>query len=97
MLQFFKLKNADICKVNCKANTITIQQKTITGTVQDENGMPLLGVNVLIKDTNTGTTTNFDGNYELSVNNENVIVFSFVGFQTIEEKVGGRSEINVTL
>ena len=76
---------------------IQAQQKTVTGTVKDENGMPLLGVNVLIKDSNTGTTTNFDGEYQISVNNENVIVFSYVGFVPVEEKVGERNQIDVTL
>ena len=79
---------------------IKAQQKTITGTVQDENGMPLLGVNVLIKDTNTGTTTNFDGNYTLTVDQDPPfsIRISYTGFeaQTIEITSNNQT-VDVTL
>jgi len=54
------------------------QQKTITGTVSDETG-PLPGVSVIIKGTNTGTETDFDGNYSISANVGDALVFSLVG------------------
>ncbi|UAB80559.1 mucoidy inhibitor MuiA family protein [Marixanthomonas sp. SCSIO 43207] len=54
----------------------------VTGTVIDDTGLPLPGVNVVIKGTSTGTQTDFDGNYSLKVNNGEELVFSYVGFDT---------------
>ena len=73
------------------------QNKTVTGTVVDGDGLPIPGVNVIIKNTSTGTQTDFDGNYTISVSNTDVLVFDYVGMKTIEEEVGSRTTINVTL
>src|SRR5690606_12140456 len=65
------------------------QQKSITGTVTDEDGQPLPGVTVVIKGTTQGTVTNIDGNYSISGVPENAtLVFSFVGMKTREIEVG---------
>jgi len=70
----------------------------VKGVVKDENGEVMPGVNILIKGTNTGTSTDRDGNYNISVpDNESVLVFSFVGYKIIEEKVGERSVVNITM
>ena len=73
------------------------QQKTVTGTVTDENGTLLPGVNVLVKGTNTGTQTDFDGNYSIRVSQEDVLVFSFVGMETAEYNVGNVNILDVIL
>lgn len=74
------------------------QSKQVTGVVSDNSSEPLIGVSVSIKGTTLGTTTDLDGKYVLSVPNEDaVLVFSYVGYHTIEEKVGGRSVINLIL
>lgn len=71
--------------------------QTVSGTVTDESG-PLPGATVAVKGTSTGTTTDFDGNYTLNnVPADAVLVFSFVGYETQEIAVDGRSEINVNL
>ena len=64
-------------------------QKTVTGSVSDESGQPLIGVNVIVKDAATiGTMTGNDGKYSLEVPNENsVLVFSYIGYITKEVKV----------
>ena len=73
-------------------------QKTVTGTVLDEYGMGLPGVSILVKGTTTGTATDIDGKYSLSVPNDQAsLVFSFIGYTTIEQAVGPRSVINVSL
>ncbi len=79
------------------AITCVIAQRTVSGTVYDDTGEPLLGVNVVIKGTSTGTTTDLQGNYRLSVQDGAVLVFSYVGFQTQEVDVGNRSVVDVTL
>ncbi|GAA4317054.1 SusC/RagA family TonB-linked outer membrane protein [Pontixanthobacter gangjinensis] len=73
------------------------QQQTVTGTVTDEDGLPLPGVNVLIKGTSTGTQTDFDGNYSIEAEMGDVIVFSFVGLETAEYTVGNNNNIDAVL
>jgi TonB-linked SusC/RagA family outer membrane protein len=72
------------------------QEKTISGTVTDESG-PLPGVNVIIKGTNNGTQTDFDGKYSIKAKSGDVIVFSFVGMATVEKTVGSAVVINTTM
>ncbi len=73
-------------------------QTTISGTVSDTNGVPLPGVNVLVKGTSSGTQTDFDGNYQISVPAEaSVLVFSYVGFITQEIEISETNEIDVAL
>lgn len=54
----------------------------VSGTVVDENGLPLPGVNVIVKGTTIGTQTDFDGNYSLDVQSGKALVFSFVGYKS---------------
>jgi len=76
-----------------------VPPKTITGKVTDAaEGIPLPGVNVVIKGTTDGTITDFDGNYSIEVPDENtILVFSFVGYKTQEILVGNQTQINVSL
>ena len=70
----------------------------ITGTVTDDQGVPLPTVNVIEKNTNNGTQTDFDGNYTLTVTDQNaILVYSFIGMKTTEITVGTQTEINVTM
>jgi iron complex outermembrane receptor protein len=75
------------------------QQQTITvsGNVQDTQGMPVPGANIVIQGTTTGTITDMDGNYSLDAPENGTLVFSFIGFNTQVIPVEGRSTINVTL
>lgn len=74
-------------------------QSTVSGLVTErDTGMPIPGVNVIIKGTSTGTTTNFDGEYTLTgVNLDDVLVFSYVGFASQEIPYTGQETINVVL
>ncbi|WP_400080928.1 SusC/RagA family TonB-linked outer membrane protein [Winogradskyella sp. R77965] len=73
------------------------QQKTISGVVSDNSGLPLPGVNVIIKGTNTGTQTDFDGKYSLQASVGDVIVISYLGLKTQEITVGSSNTINATM
>src|SRR5690606_20767304 len=74
------------------------QQRQVNGTVKDETGQPLPGANIVVKGTTTGTTSNFDGSYQLMVESpESVLVFSFVGYQSQEIVVGNQTTIDVQL
>lgn len=73
------------------------QDKTISGVVSDASGLPLPGVNIIIKGTKTGTQTDFDGNYSIKANEGDIIVVSYLGLKTEEIKVGSSNRINITL
>jgi TonB-linked SusC/RagA family outer membrane protein len=73
-------------------------KRTVTGTVQDSGGEPLIGVSIILKGSSTGVITDMDGNYSIGVTSEqDVLVFSYIGFADEEITVGDRSRINVTL
>ena len=72
-------------------------QNTVVGRVVDTNNVPLIGVNVVVKGTTTGTTTGIDGNYSIKVGETQTLVFSYLGYTTVEEVVGKRTAINVKL
>lgn len=77
----------------------TVADQQVKGVVKDENGQQLPGVSILIKGTTRGTTSDSDGNYTITIedNPSLVLVFSFVGMQTREEQVQGRSVLNMVL
>ncbi|SRX55507.1 VWA domain-containing protein [Aequorivita sp. CIP111184] len=70
---------------------------TVTGVVSDNTGLPLPGVNVIIKKTSNGTQTDFDGKYNIEAQIGQKLVFSYVGFDTQEVKVRMAGEINISL
>lgn len=73
-------------------------QISIKGKVTDTSSEPLIGVSIVIEGTTIGTITDLDGNYSLSVpSDESYLVYSYVGFETIKEKVDNRRVINVSL
>jgi TonB-linked SusC/RagA family outer membrane protein len=69
----------------------------VTGTVTGENGVPLSGVSVQIKGTANGTVTNADGHYSINASENDVLVFSYIGYASQETTAGSRKEINITL
>jgi len=73
------------------------QQKTVSGTVSDENGLPLIGATVVIAGTSSGTTTDFDGNYKITASQGDVLNFSYVGYSDQNITVGNSNTVNVTL
>ncbi|GAA4268088.1 SusC/RagA family TonB-linked outer membrane protein [Hyunsoonleella aestuarii] len=73
------------------------QEKTISGTVTDEIGLPLPGTTVLLKGTSSGTSSDFDGNYSIKANTGQVLVFSFIGYTNQEVTVGSSNTINIVL
>ncbi|MFW5873042.1 MAG: SusC/RagA family TonB-linked outer membrane protein, partial [bacterium] len=77
---------------------ISAQQRSIEGTVTDNQGSPLPGVTVVVKGTTQGTATNADGEYSFTdIPEDATLVFSFVGMRTQEVEVGNQTTINVTM
>jgi len=80
------------------SSTVVLAQFKVSGKILDESGSGLPGATVVVKGTTTGVVSDIDGNYSIDVpSNESVLVFSFVGYETLEEVVQTRSMINVQL
>ena len=78
--------------------SLALAQSTISGTVSEsENGFPLPGVNVIISGSSSGTTTDFYGKYQLTANNGDVLVFSYVGYTSQEVIFAGQAVLDVQL
>ncbi|TDT46756.1 TonB-linked SusC/RagA family outer membrane protein [Maribacter spongiicola] len=76
---------------------VTGQTKSVSGIVTDDTGSPLPGVNVVEKGTSNGTSTDFDGNYVISVDANATLVFSSLGYKSKEVSVNGKSTINTSI
>ena len=98
-----KPQRAKVLRLNSSTNGISAMtlntkvQNSITGKVTDDSGMPLAGVNIVEKGTTNGTTSDFDGNYTINVENDTKLVFSYIGFASQEVSTAGKSVINVQL
>jgi len=81
-----------------ESTSVTQQQFTVNGTVIDASGEAIPGVSVIVKGTSVGTATGADGKYSISVQgNDAVLIFSFLGYEKLEQTVGIRRQIDVTL
>ncbi|WP_289023953.1 TonB-dependent receptor [uncultured Salegentibacter sp.] len=82
----------------CFGFALNAQDVEISGVVSDETGMPLPGVNVIVKNTSRGVQTNFDGKYTISASAGETLVFSYLGFKTSEIDVAANtSNLDVVL
>ena len=78
---------------------LSLQAQNVSGTVKDANGEPVIGAFVLVQGTNTGTSTDIDGNYVINVSDpsKDVLEFSMIGMGTQTIPINGQAVINVTL
>ncbi|WP_116770426.1 SusC/RagA family TonB-linked outer membrane protein [Maribacter litoralis] len=73
------------------------QQKTVSGTVTDQGGLPLPGVNIVVEGTTTGTQTDFDGNYSIMASQGETLLFTYIGQKAVRQSVGAGSTVNVQM
>jgi len=73
------------------------QEKTVTGTVTDQNELPLPGVNIVVQGTTTGTQTDFDGNYSIQASEGDQLLFTYIGQADVTRSVGADDTINVQM
>ena len=71
--------------------------QTVKGTVSDEAGEPIIGATVKVQGSNDATVTDFDCNFSIKASSNATLVFSYIGYEPQEVKVGGKSNITVTL
>ncbi|WP_066218854.1 SusC/RagA family TonB-linked outer membrane protein [Formosa haliotis] len=96
-LKLWRNKFILVCSFLLLTMTNAYAQSSISGKVLDENGIPLPGVAILIKGTNNGTVTDFDGLYTLNANSGNVLVYSYLGYKTKEVTFNTQTVLNVSL
>jgi Ca-activated chloride channel homolog len=74
------------------------ESKTITGRVTDNHGQPLAGVSIVVKGTTVSSVTDSNGNYKIVADSQaKVLIFTYIGYKTVEEKIGDREVINVKM
>lgn len=76
---------------------VELVEVTVSGKVTDENGEPLPGASVTVAGTTSGTVTDLDGNYTLTVPDGSTLIFSYIGFESVQVSVENRSLINIAL
>jgi TonB-linked SusC/RagA family outer membrane protein len=72
-------------------------QTRLTGAVTDETGAPMPGVSIVVKGTTIGTTTDIEGKYALNVDGSATLIFSFIGYKTLEQAVDNRTSLDLTM
>ena len=78
--------------------SLTVAQRSVSGTITDNAGIPLIGANVSVKSTTVGTITDIDGNYSIEVpEGSDVLVFSYTGYNTREVTIGESNTVNIEL
>lgn len=98
MEKLYRRLSLTLAAVLMCASVVLAQERVVTGTVTDESGNTMPGVNVLLKGTSAGTATDVEGKFSISVpNDQAVLVFSFVGYSTSEIIVGSRTTVNLQL
>lgn len=92
-----KLLLASLFFIIC-CSMLRAQDITVTGKVSDiENGEPLIGVYIKVKGTSLGTFSDVDGSYSIKCSYDAVLVYSYLGYETVEEPLNGRDMINIAL
>ncbi len=73
------------------------QDKTVSGTVTDQDGLPLPGVNIVVEGTTNGTQTDFDGNYAINAETGQTLLFTYIGQKNVRQAVGAGNTVNVQM
>jgi TonB-linked SusC/RagA family outer membrane protein len=102
-----QIQNINIMKINSIKYILFVvsllftsmiySQTKITGKVTDENGVPLPGVNIIVKGSQKGTVSDFDGNYSIETSSLGILEYSYIGYVTQDISIGEKTIINVTM
>ncbi|CAN5334493.1 TonB-dependent receptor [soil metagenome] len=86
-----------LCGLSSFNDAFAQQQVEISGTVTDAAGESIPGVTIIVSGTQRGTTTNIDGEYNITASSDGVLVFTSIGYRRVEEAIDGRSVINIEM
>ena len=89
--------NTFLCLFLLSASFVFSQQRNVSGSVTDDQGVPLPGATVIVQETNSGTTTDFDGNYTISAEDGQTLIISYVGYTSQQITVSNSSSYDVAL
>lgn len=78
-------------------SSVLLAQNSVTGTVTDDQGVPIPGASIVVKGTSNGTVSDFDGNFSIAVEDGNVLSVSYLGYKPIEVTYNGQSNLSVTM
>lgn len=84
-------------RTKAKEEIIIVEEINIVGQVKDNTGAPLPGVTIIVEGSTSGTISNIDGKYSITAESGNVLIFSFIGYESQKIEIGNQTEINVTL
>lgn len=93
----YEIKGKNIVVRSITQTSSSQQKKTITGTIVDPSGMPVIGANVMVKGTTNGTITDMDGKFSLEVASGATLMVSYIGFANQEIKIGNQTVLSITL
>lgn len=97
-LHFNRENNTIAISISPKQSTIPSNKpRKITGTIVDDNGDPIVGANIMVKNTSNGTITDIDGNYSLEACGEDVLHITYIGYLAQDIKVGNNEKVNIRL
>lgn len=93
----YEIKGKNIVVRSIAQTSSSQQKKTITGTIVDLSGMPVIGANVMVKGTTNGTITDMDGKFSLEVASGATLMVSYIGFANQEIKVSNQTNLSIAL
>ena len=93
----YEIKGKNIVVRSIAQTSSSQQKKTITGTIVDLSGMPVIGANVMVKGTTNGTITDMDGKFSLEIASGATLMVSYIGFANQEIKIGNQTVLLITL
>lgn len=93
----YEIKGKNIVVRSIAQTSSSQQKKTITGTIVDPSGIPVIGANVMVKGTTNGTITDMDGKFSLEVPKESMLVVSYIGYANQEIKVSNQTNLSIAL
>lgn len=93
----YEIKGKNVVVRSIAQASSSQQKKTITGTIVDPSGMPVIGANVMVKGTTNGTITDMEGKFSLEVASGATLMVSYIGFANQEIKIGNQTVLSITL
>lgn len=95
--QILLSKRKEVTEVAPVVTVVQQKKNTVTGVVLDPTGMPVIGANIMVKGTTSGTITDMDGKFSLDVDKDATLVISYIGFASQEIKVGNQTKLSISL
>jgi TonB-dependent starch-binding outer membrane protein SusC len=97
MRKIYRTLSVSVMLMMLTSLALQAQQRVVTGTIKDAAGTPMPGVSILLKGTSTGTAADANGNFSIQASDTDVLVLSFIGYQTQEITIGTKTNLDIVL